>query len=176
MLAPEAADHPWFRRFGSELAGGERLRVLDNRLFDLIPSSSFPSGAVPIGWETLGVGGPRGDAVTMLEFARDRSGLMPRVFGVNHHPEVVNRARQLLVVDQMLARGEVDDKWVAERREALTRNFPDEDSEQRLQHTSDYTLQGPLRFHLWRQVRQRAESLGFTPGLHEDQVAAGACA
>src|SRR5262249_4694836 len=153
VLDPEAAGHPWFRRFGAELSGGERLRVLDSRLFDLIPRRSFPAGTVPIGWETLGVGGPRGDAVTMLEFARDKSGVMPRVFGVTHHPEVVNRARQLLVVEQMLARGEVDEQWAAERRGGLTQNFPDEDSEQRLQHTSDYTLQGPLRFHLWRQVR-----------------------
>jgi hypothetical protein len=174
LLDPEAADHPWFRRFGAELAGGERLRVMDNRLFDLIPSgSSFPSGTLPIGWETLGVGGPRGDALTMLEFARDSGGAMPRVFGVNHHPEVVNRERQLLIVEQKLERGEVSAQWVAERREALTRSFPDEDSEQRLQRTSDYTLGKPLRFHLWRQVRQRTESLGFAPDLHEDRIAAG---
>ena len=173
MLDPEAAEHPWFRRFGAELTGGKRLRILDNRLFDLIPQNgSFPSGTLPIGWETLGVGGPRGDAITMLEFARDPGGVMPRVFGVNHHPEVVDRERQLLIVEQKLERGEVSAQWVAERREALTRTFPDEDSEQRLQRTSDYTLRQPLRFHLWRQVRQRAESLGFTPSLHEDRVAA----
>ena len=157
VLAPEAADHPWFRRFGAELAAGGRLRVLDSRLFDLIPSDAgFPSGAVPIGWETVGIGGPRGDALTMLEFARDPGGEMPRVFGVNHHPEVVDRARQLRLVDQMLARGEVTAQWVAERREGLTCTFPDEDSEQRLRRTSDYTLLGPLRFHLARQVRLRA--------------------
>jgi len=157
VLAPEAADHPWFRRFGAELAGGGRLRVLDSRLFDLIPrDAGFPSGAVPIGWETLGIGGPRGDALTMLEFARDPAGEMPRVFGVNHHPEVVDRARQLRLVDQMLARGEVTAQWVAERRTGLTCTFPDEDSEQRLRRTSDYTLLGPLRFHLGRQVRLRA--------------------
>jgi hypothetical protein len=177
VLDPEAAGHPWFRRFGAELAGGGRLRVLDNRLFDLIPREGpFPVGTLPIGWETLGVGGPRGDALTMLEFARDPGGMMPRVFGVNHHPEVVNRERQLLIVEQKLARGEVSAQWVEERREALTRSLPDEDSEQRLQRTSDYTLGKPLRFHLWRQVRRRVESLGRTAGLHEDWIAAGACA
>jgi hypothetical protein len=178
LLDPEAAEHPWFRRFGAELTGvaeGKRLRILDNRLFDLIPlNGSFPSGTRPIGWETLGVGGPRGDAITMLEFARDPGGAMPRVFGVNHHPEVVDRERQLLIVEQKLERGEVSAQWVAERREALTRTFPDEDSEQRLQRTSDYTLLGPLRFHLWRQVRQRTEALGFAVDLHEDRVAAQA--
>jgi hypothetical protein len=174
VLAPEAAGHPWFRRFGEELAGGGRLRILDNRLFDLIPGPGpRPAGVVPIGWETLGVGGPRGDALTMVEWARDAGGTMPRVFGVNHHPEIVDRARQLLMVEQKLERGEVSAQWVAERREALTRSFPDEDSEQRLQRTSNYTLLGPLRFHLWRQVRLRAEAFGDALGLHEDRVTAG---
>ena len=98
---------------------------------------------------------------------------MPRVFGVNHHPEVADRARQLRIVEQMEERGEVSAQWVAERREALTRSFPDEDSERRLRRTTDYTLLGPLRFHLWRQVRRRAESLGFAVDLDEDRVAAG---
>lgn len=173
VLTPEADKHPWFHRFGEELADGVRLRILDNRLFDLIPDGSFPNGTTPIGWETLGVGGPRGDALTMLELARDTSGAMPRVFGVNHHPEISDRARQLLLVEHKLERGEVSEQWVAERREALTRTFPDEDSEQRLRRTSEYTLLGPLRFHVQRQVRLRAESLGFAVGLHEDRVAVG---
>lgn len=170
LLAPEAAGHPWFQRFARKLDGG-RLRILDNRLFDLIPrSGAFPPGMTPIGWETLGVGGPRGDAITMIEFARDPGGTMPRFFGVNHHPEILDRARQMQIVDEKLARGEVSAKWVAERREALTRSFPDEDSEQRLVRTSEYTLLGPLRFHLCRQVRLRIESLGFAADLHEDRL------
>lgn len=174
VLTPEAYEHPWFHRFGEELADGVRLRILDNRLFDLIPDNgSFPDGTTPIGWETLGVGGPRGNALTMLELARDTSGAMPRVFGVNHHPEISDRERQLHIVEQKLERGEVSAQWVAERREALTRTFPDEDSEQRLRRTSKYTLLGPLRFHIQRQVRLRAESLGFGVDLHEDRVAAG---
>jgi hypothetical protein len=175
VLAPEAQEHPWFQRFGEELETDSRLRILDNRLFDLIPdSSSFPSSTTPIGWETLGVGGPQGEAITMLEFARDTSGAMPRVFGVNHHPEIVDRARQLVILEQKLERGEVDAQWVAERREALTRTFPDEDSDVRLQRTSDFTLLGPLRFHLWRQMRLRLESLGHGgTGLHEDRAAQG---
>jgi hypothetical protein len=174
VLAPEAAGHPWFRRFGRELAGGERLRILDNRLFDLIPGTApFPAGMTPIGWETAGVGGPRGEAITMIEMARDAAGTMPRIFGVNHHPEVLDRARQIQIVEQKLERGEVSADWVKERLEALTRTFPDEDSEQLLRQTSNYTLLGPLRFHLWRQVRRRIESLGFTSDLHEDRVAEG---
>ena len=147
---------------------------MDNRLFDLIPPGArLPAGALPIGWETLGVGGPPGDAVTMIEFARDRGGLMPRVFGVNHHPEIVNRAGQMAILEQKVERGEVTAQWAAERREILTRSYPAEDSEHLLQLTSDYTLLGPLRFHLQRQVRRRAESLGFTVGLDEERTALG---
>ena len=172
VLAPEAERHPWFRRFGEELPDGQRLRILDSRLFDLIPGSgAFPAGITPVGWETLGLGGPPGDALTMVELARDAGGVMPRVFGVNHHPEIVDRARQLLILEQKLARGEVTSQWVTERREALTRTYPDEDSDNLLERTSSYTLLAPLRFQLWRQVRRRAESLGFAVDLHEDQVA-----
>lgn len=174
VLAPESDRHPWFQRFSEELTDGERFRILDNRLFDLIPDpAAFPSGVTPISWETLGVGGPRGDALTMLELARDTTGIMPRVFAVNHHPEISDRERQLKIVEQKLERGEVSAQWVAERREALTRTFPDEDSEQRLRRTSNFTLLGPLRFHLRRQVRLRAESLGFAVDIHEDRVAVG---
>ncbi|HSN86955.1 MAG TPA: hypothetical protein VL025_09375 [Thermoanaerobaculia bacterium] len=174
VLAPESDRHPWFHRFSEELPDGERFRILDNRLFDLIPDhDSFPSGITPIGWETQGVGGPRGDALTMLELARDTTGVMPRVFAVNHHPEISDRERQLRIVEQKLERGEVSAQWVAERRDALTRTFPDEDSEQRLQRTSNFTLLGPLRFHLRRQMRLRAESLGFAVDVHEDRVAVG---
>jgi hypothetical protein len=169
VLSPEACDHPWFRRCHEEMGG--RLRVLDNRLFDLIPrEGTFPDGVTAIGWETLGVGGPPGDAITMIEFARDAGGVMPRVFGVNHHPEIANRAGQLAILEQKLERGEVSATWFAERREVLTRSYPGEDSERLLQLTSDYTLLRPLRFHLRRQVRRRAESLGAAVDLHEDGV------
>jgi hypothetical protein len=172
VLDPKARSHPWFHRFDDELADSGRLRVLDNRLFDLIPGhETFPTGTLPVGWETLGVGGPPGDAITMIEFARDAGGLMPRVFGVNHHPEIVNRARQLVILEEKLERGEVSAQWVEERREILTRSYPGESSEHLLQLTSDYTLLRPLRFHLWRQLRLRAESLGLAVDLHEDRVA-----
>jgi hypothetical protein len=175
LLTPHAAAHPWFGRFADELPDGHRLRVVENRLFDLLPTANdFPPGILPIGHETLGIGGPRGNAVTMLEFARDRQGVMPRVFGSNHHPEIVDRGRQLMVLRQKRERGEVSDAWCAERIEILTRAYPDENSDQRLHVTSDYTLLGPLRFHLLRAVRERAEALGLEPGIHEDSVPEGA--
>ena len=171
VLTDEAQRHPWFSRFASELTDRRRLRILDNRLFDLIPNGRVrPAGYVPIGFETLGIGGPRGDALTMLEFARDAAGLMPRMFGSNHHPEIVDRHRQMLILEQKRARGEVSQEWYAERKEALTRTYPDENSERRLHLTSDFTLLGPLRYFIHRQVRLRAETLGFQVGVHEDRL------
>ena len=170
VLTSEAREHPWFKRLASELPDGRRLRVVENRLFDLVPSGRFPSGVIPIGYETLGLGGPRGEGVTMLEFARDRGGLMPRIFAVNHHPEIVDRFRQVMILEQKYDKGEVSHEWYQERLEILTRVYPDENSDQRLHVTSDYTLLGPLRFHLYRSVRRRAEELGLQVDVHEDRV------
>ncbi len=170
LLTPEALGHPWFARFAEELPPSRRLRIVDNRLYDLIPVNGALSRVIPIGYETLGLGGPRGDALTMAEFARDRAGVMPRVFGVNHHPEIVDRARQRLILEQKRERGEVSAEWVAERDEILTRAYPDENSDQRLHLTSDFTLLGPLRFHIYRQVRLRAEALGIAVDIHEERI------
>jgi hypothetical protein len=171
VLTPEGQAHPWFRRFAETLPEGRRLRVVDNRLFDLIPDpASFRDGMLAIAYETRGVGGPRGEALTMLEFARDTAGVMPRVFGVNHHPEIVDRSRQLMLLQQKFERGEVTPEWFEERREILTRTYPDENSDRRLHVTSDFTLLGPLAFHLSRQVRLRAEAMGLDTDVHEDHV------
>jgi hypothetical protein len=171
VLTAEAERHPWFARFARELGPRRRLRIIDNRLFDLIPSrATFAQGFVPIGYETLGVGGPRGDALTMLEFSRDAAGLMPRVFGVNHHPEIVDRGRQRLILEQKHERGEVSEEWYRERALALSHNYPDENSDRRLHVTSDYTLLGPLRYYIYRQVRLRAQALGKRVDVHEDRL------
>ena len=171
VLTAEAERHPWFARFARELGARRRLRIIDNRLFDLIPGSQpLHDGYVPIGYETLGVGGPRGEALTMLEFSRDRAGLMPRVFGVNHHPEIVDRGRQRLILEQKRERGEVTEEWYRERASALSHNYPDENSDRRLHVTSDYTLLGPLRYYVYRQVRLRAQALGRHVDVHEDRI------
>jgi hypothetical protein len=170
VLAGPAGEHPWFRRFAELLGPRARLRVVENRLFDLIPRPDRPSWAVPIGFETLGVGGTPGDAITMIEFARDRNGVMPRMFAVNHHPEILDRFRQVMILNRKRDRGEVTDEWYRERLDILTRDFPDEDVDQRLRLTSDFTLLGPLRFHLFRQIRLRAASRGRAHGFHEDRV------
>jgi hypothetical protein len=170
VLSGPAYEHPWFRRFAEALGPGGRFRVVENRLFDLVPRPDRPPWAVPIAFEAVGVAGAPGDAVTMIEFARDEGGVMPRFFAVNHHPEIVDRSRQLMILNQKRDRGEVSETWYRERREILTRDFPDENVDQRLHVTSDFTLLAPLRFHLYRQLRQRAERVGRPGGFHEDRV------
>jgi len=170
VLTPEGRAHPWFSRFARELPDGRRFRVLDNRLFDLIPEGPLPAGMLALSRELPAASGAGGDALTMIELARDQAGVLPRILGVNHHPEIVDRARQRLILEQKRERGEVSEAWYRERSEALTRAYPDEDSDRRLHLTSDFTLLGPIRFHLFRQVRQRAEALGLKVGVHEDQV------
>ncbi len=171
VLSESAREHPWFRHLAAQLGTEGRLRVVENRLFDLVPPpEGFPAIVQPIGWETLGVGGPKGEAVTMLEFARDAGGVVPRVFAVNHHPEIVDRYRQVMILSQKRERGEVSEEWYRERLEILTGSLPDEDVDQRLHLTSDFTLLGPLRFHLFRQIRERVESRGRGTGLHESRV------
>jgi hypothetical protein len=170
VLSRAALSHPWFRRFAERLGPSARLRVVENRLFDLIPSrAGFPAGCVPLGYETDAAGRP-GEAVTMIEFARDASGVMPRMLAVNHHPEILDRFRQLMILNRKRERGEVSETWCRERLFILTRQFPEEDVDERLHLTSDFTLLGPLRFHLFRALRRRADALGSPLPLDESRV------
>jgi hypothetical protein len=160
LLTSQAAAHPWFHSLVDESPMGERIRILDSRLYDLVPTAALESTVTPLGYETLGAGGPAGDAVTMWEAARDVTGRMPRVFGVNHHPEIVDRSRVLMLLWQKRARGEVSHEWYAERAQAMTVTLRDEDADRRLDLTSRYTLFGPLRYYMHRQARLRAAALG----------------
>jgi len=171
LLLPEAQDHPWFRGFAARLRDGRRFRVVDHRLFDLIPvSGTARAPGLALSLETRGPGGPVGDALTMMEFAREAGGVMPRVLGVNHHPEIVDRSRQMMILDQKRERGEVTEAWYEDRARALTENYPDDTTDRRLQLTSDYTLLGPLRFYVHRQIRHRAEALGLDIDVDENRV------
>lgn len=173
VLTEDAVHHPWFGQLADELPDHRRVRVVDHRLFDLIPAATLPRGLTPIGYEARRVEGPTGDAITMIEWERDGAGTMPRVFAVNHHPEIVDRSRQMLILRQKLERGEVDQAWFDDRARVLTETYSDDARDQRLHLTSDYTLMGPVRYHLYRQVRRRAESLGRPTELHEDMVQGG---
>ena len=113
-----------------------------------------------ISHEALGKGGPPGDALTMMEVARDESGVMPRVFGVNHHPEIVNRARLLVTLEKQFERGDVTREWYEERKKTLTEPVADEWGDRLIHLTSSYTFMAPLRFHLYKLARLRGEALG----------------
>jgi hypothetical protein len=123
-----------------------------------------------IGYETVGTGGPAGPALTMMELARDPVGLVPRGLAVNHHPEVVNRPRQLALLRRRWARGDIEEDWYEERRKTLMETLDDRDGEQLLTITSSFTFHGPLRYHIARHLRLLAGRLERAWSLHECQV------
>jgi len=144
VLSPAAYDHPWFAKFANELADRKHFRVVDNRLFDLV----FDGGGItPIAFENEASG-----TVTMAEFARASE--MPRVFGVNHHPEIIDRDHLLGVLEEKRALGEVSDDWYRERTHTLENEMVGE-NEAQSRLTSHYTLLAPLRFHIERLVEGR---------------------
>lgn len=168
ILTAEALAHPWFSRFAAELPDRRRFRVLDSRLYDLVPTASARDAGVSVlAFETLRGGRVPGDAITMIEVARDPDRLVPRMLATNHHPEIVNRARQVTVLRLKKRRGPVDPDWYAERMKALTETIPDEYGDRLLHLTSSYTLLAPMRYHLLRLVRERAARLGVAIDVNE---------
>ncbi len=147
ILSDAAAQHPWFSRFASQLPDGRHFRVIDSRLFDLIVEDT--RGINYIAFEDEG-----SVALTMIEFARNAEGSMPRVFGMNHHPEIIDR-RVLEVLDEMRARGEVTEEWVRERADTM-RELLQGENERQSRLTSEYTFLGPLRHYLGALVSSRA--------------------
>jgi hypothetical protein len=147
VLSPTGIAHPWFSQFASRLQDGRHFRVVDNRLFDLIASEH--STASIIGRED-----EASDGVTMMEFARTADG-MPRILGVNHHPEIIDRQHIVPVLEEKRARGEVSELWYQERVVTLRDLFGKYERDSQL--TSEYTLLGPLRHHLGRLIEEHCE-------------------
>lgn len=139
ILTDEAAQHPWFARFAGELPD-RKFRVVDNRFFDMVPDSL--ASATPLAFEN-----EEQHALTMVEIDRDSSGGMPRIFGANHHPEIIDREHILAVLEEKLAHGEVSREWYEERAHTLTRLFQGE-QERQSRLTSEFTLLGLLRHHV----------------------------
>jgi hypothetical protein len=146
VLSPAGAAHPWFGHFATSLPDGRHFRVVDNRLFDLIAARSSAT--------IIARQDETSDGVTMIEFARGTDGL-PRVLGVNHHPEIVDREHITTVLEEKRARGEVSEGWYRERMETMRDLFERFERDSRL--TSEYSLLGPLRHHLARLVAERCE-------------------
>jgi hypothetical protein len=159
MLDESAARHPWFGRLAEALPDRVRFPVLDNRLYDLVPTGRGARGVVALARDIMPDGAP-GNAVTILEAGRDASGAMPRVFGVNFHPEVVDRATQLTVLLDKRARGEATDEWFQERLRTMTEPLADPQGEHLLWLSAHYAFHGPLLYYVLRQLQARADLLG----------------
>jgi hypothetical protein len=170
VLTDAALAHPWLSRLARELPDRRRLKILDNRLYDLIPHpGGIDETVVTLSCELSPSGAP-GAALTAVEVARDRDGVMPRILGVNHHPEIVNRPRQLTILKKRMERGAVTPEWYAERAQALTETISDERGDQLLHLTASYFFFGPLRYHIYKQIRLRAESLGVRVAIDEHRT------
>jgi hypothetical protein len=169
VLTAGAVAHPWFRRFASQL-NGTHFPVLDSRLYDLIPHGPL-GDLLPLAYETTAPGGPAGEALTMLEVARPTGDEIPRILAVNHHPEIVNRRRQLTVLQKKYERGEVTEEWYLERFRTLEQQIADpQDDDRSLKLTSSYTLLAPLRVQLYRAVLRRAAVLGEPLAFDQSSV------
>ena len=147
VLTEDALQHPWFSKFAAELGDKRHYRVIDNRLFDLVLES-------PAGGKVVGIESEDSSTLTMLELAREASG-MPRVFGANHHPEIIDREHILAVLEQKRAHGEVSEQWYRERAQTM-HELLDTESERQSRITSEFTLLGLLRHHIGRIVSERA--------------------
>lgn len=143
-LSDEATRHPWFSRFSERLDDHRHFRVLDNRLFDLVAAPS-PS-VTPLAFES-----EKERVLTMVEVATDGTSGIPRIFGANHHPEIIDREHIIAVLQEKLAHGEVSATWYEERAGTMTNLFQGE-QERQSRLTSEYTLLGLLRHHVARLV------------------------
>jgi hypothetical protein len=130
VLTQEALTHPWFARLADELAS-EVVTVLDSRHYDLVPTCArFPAGIVPIAYESKAHS--HGDRVlTMLEVARERAGVAPRIFAANSHPEIGTAERVAEILENLRARGAITPE-VYEARKGMLPVLRDETAQERL--------------------------------------------
>ena len=152
VLTPAALEHPWFSGL-ARANGGEVIRVLDSRLYDLIPTGT--KTGLPLATEEGTEPESAGEAVTMLEFARDLDGVGPRVWGVNFHPEIGDEGHQRIRLERLGWRGEVTRAWLEERRRALDAWEQSDSAERGLQWTSSFTFEGPIRRIVARLLAER---------------------
>ncbi|HUP49488.1 MAG TPA: hypothetical protein VNA04_11925 [Thermoanaerobaculia bacterium] len=145
-LSDEAAAHPWFSRFAERLPDRRHFYVVDNRLFDLVPDRI--GTATPLAFESV-----ERNVLTMVEIDREPGSGMPRIFGANHHPEIIDREHIMSVLDQKRAHGEVTEEWYRERAGTLADLFHGE-RERQSRLTSEFTLLGLLRHHLARLIAE----------------------
>lgn len=159
-LSDSGISHPLFAALSRRLSDGRRFPVLDSRIYDLIPHPDASRRIRIVATETLGIGGPPGDAMTMMEVARAPGTAVPRILGVNHHPEIIDRTRLLTMLRLKLERGEVERAWYDQRVAGLESRFFDATRDAALRTTAEFTFLGPVRYHVTRLLRRRAADLG----------------
>jgi hypothetical protein len=168
-LTDAASNHPWFKGLARE-SGSSRFQVIDSRLFDLIPDPASVLKVAPLSFETLPGDRSVGNALTGVEFARDASGIMPRMYGVNHHPEIMDAGRQKVIIENLWDHGEVTRQWYDERMNVVAKGNQDAALAQKLALTTGFTFVWPLRFQLVRALRRAGSRVGRAFGMHEDQI------
>jgi hypothetical protein len=151
FLTDDARTHPFFGDYFAE-NGGPEVKVLDSRLFDLLPTG--PGMARPLSFDGDRTGTNRGEAVTMLEFARPENGKVSRIWGVNHHPEIGHVSLQRERLERMWANGGVSEAWYRERLTGLAAWNASPAMEESLQRTARWTFELPLRAHLERALER----------------------
>ena len=117
LFTSQAHAHPYFGRIWEE-GGGPAIPVLDSRYYDLIPTGRMRPGATAIAFEANKIGEHHGDALTMLEIARTKDG-MPRMFGVNSHPEIGAADDVAAILHRLLAHGKIDRETFEQRSAVL---------------------------------------------------------
>jgi hypothetical protein len=147
VLEPAALRHPWFGRFAEALPDHRHFKVIDNRLFDLVGTGHGNLNVIAREQEAS-------NGVTVVELATIAGSGMPRILGVNHHPEIIDRDHIMVVLEEKRAHGEVSEGWYRERVTTMRDLFVGE-AERQSRLTSEYTFIGPLRFQLHGMIEER---------------------
>jgi hypothetical protein len=150
FLTDEARGHPWFGGLYRASSGG-RIQVLDSRLFDILPTGR--ASAEVLAREATPGDAP-GDAITMAELERFADGT-PRVWAVNHHPEIGDAGEQRARLLRIAEARRVTEEWLTERLGALEAWNASSAAERRLQITSSFTFEEPVRKILSRALAER---------------------
>ncbi len=82
---------------------------------------------------------------------------MPRVFGMNHHPEIIDRQHVIAVLEEKRVHGDVSTDWYHERAGTM-QNLLQGEYERQSRITSEYTFTGPLRYYLGKLIAEIASS------------------
>jgi len=150
-LTGEAEAHPWFGGYYRTSREG-RVRVLDSRLFDILPSGR---GSGTILAHEASADGEGGEAVTMVELDRFADG-SPRIWAVNHHPEIGGAAEQRESLMRLASGREVGPGWLEERLRALDAFDVSQETERELRATRAFTFEEPVRAVLARALAERS--------------------